>query len=93
VALGINAKWLKQLGQTDSQYYIGKCDFSSFEQQGMQINTTQPKVSIAISDTSIGASVDSVLSGRKENFSEAQKSRTVKINSQLGKFYNSAGTA
>ncbi|MDD5193943.1 MAG: hypothetical protein PHF67_05160 [Candidatus Nanoarchaeia archaeon] len=82
-------KMQSQLNDFISQT-ISECDFASFNQQGFEITLDDAQVESSIEDNSISVDVSQNINIVFGNSSWNGKTHKVKVNSNLGKFYNLA---
>lgn len=67
-----------------------QCSFSSFSEQGFDIESGVPSVRVTIADNNIRTNVDSAISVSKNGLSATQRSYIVDTKSKLGAFYKLA---
>ncbi|GAF78219.1 unnamed protein product, partial [marine sediment metagenome] len=71
---------------------LNECDFSSFEQQGFEIEIKEAVANSFIKDSSVNVKIKQDLSINFGEISWRKTSHSIDVNSQLGKFYNLAKT-
>ena len=72
------------------EFELTRCDFSSFRQQGHEININTPDVEVKILDNKVQVKVDMNLEVEKVGSSEVKSSHEVEVRSKFGEFYNIA---
>jgi len=82
-----------QLEKEISKYLneqLAKCDFSSFVEQGYNINLGEVSSSVSLGESEVKATVNSQLSVEKNNESAAVSSRSISLASNLGLLFDEA---